>query len=229
MTKEYGYIDVNPTWHTEDSPWKADHILNMIQRNKLAPKSVVEIGCGAGEILNQLQQKMQDKSILFSGYEIASDAFLMAKTRESDRLHFYNEDLTLKNEKFDLLLMIDVFEHVEDPFNFIRKASSKAAYKIYHIPLDISVYSVLINNFKTMRYPGGHINYYTKYVALETLKETGNEVIDFFYTSGYTERNQKGLTLFGRFMNMLRRVFFKISPDATAKILGGYSLLVLTK
>jgi len=139
------------------------------------------------------------------------------------------EDLTLKNEKFDLLLMIDVFEHVEDCFGFIRKASAKATYKIYHIPLDITVYNILINNFKYMRYPGGHIHYYTKYIALETLKETGNEIIDCFYTAGYTELNQKGLTLFARFMNMLRRFFFKISPDLTAKILGGYSLMVLTK
>jgi len=79
------YIEVNPTWHTEDSPWKANHIYNMIRRNNLTPGSIVEIGCGAGEILNQLHQKMEDKSILFSGYEIATDAFEMARSREKGR------------------------------------------------------------------------------------------------------------------------------------------------
>lgn len=229
MAQKNSYIEVNPSWHMEDSPWKASHIMKMIRQNGLTPKSIAEIGCGAGEILNQLRERMEDKTIWFSGYEIAPVAFEIAKKKEKEKMRFYNEDLTLKDEQFDLLLMIDVFEHVEDPFAFIRKAATKARYKIYHIPLDISVYSVLINNFKYMRYPGGHINYYTKYIALETLKETGNEVIDLFYTSGYTELNQNGLTLFGRFMNILRMFFFKFSPDFAAKIFGGYSLLVLTK
>ncbi len=78
--------------------------------------------------------------------------------------------------------MIDVFEHVEDPFTFLRAAFKKAEYKINHIPLDITVYNIMNNNFKYMRYSGNHINYYTKYFALETLKETGHQVLDYFYT-----------------------------------------------
>ncbi len=35
------YLQANPTWHIEDSPWKATQILKMLDRNKLQPKSVV--------------------------------------------------------------------------------------------------------------------------------------------------------------------------------------------
>ncbi|MEI9958754.1 MAG: class I SAM-dependent methyltransferase [Ferruginibacter sp.] len=127
------YLHANPTWHVEDSPWKATQILKLIERNKLQPKSVVEIGCGAGEILNQLQQRLPDKTIRFSGYEIAPDAFKLAQTRQNESLHFYQDDLLQNNNTYDLLLMIDVFEHVEDYIGFVRKCKDKAMYKIYHI------------------------------------------------------------------------------------------------
>jgi len=44
---------------------------------------------------------------------------------------------------FDSLLCIDVFEHVEDYIGFVKTLKSKATYKIFHIPLDISVLSVI--------------------------------------------------------------------------------------
>jgi hypothetical protein len=39
--------------------------------------------------------------------------------------------------------MIDVFEHVDDYLGVIKKAKEKATYKIYHIPLGMSVSSIL--------------------------------------------------------------------------------------
>ena len=86
------YLHANPTWHVEDSPWKATQILKMIERNKLQPKTVVEVGCGAGEILNQLHQRMADKAIEFSGYEIAPDGFKLCLERKKDRLNYFQED-----------------------------------------------------------------------------------------------------------------------------------------
>lgn len=223
------YLNVNPTWHVEDSAWKATQILKILGRNKITPHNVSEIGCGAGEILNQLHERMPDKSIDFTGYEIAPDAYELSLSREKERLHFYKDNLLELDKFFDLLLVIDVFEHVDDYLGFIRETAKKANYKIYHIPLDISVFAILINNFKYIRTPGGHIHYYNKFTALETLKYCNLEIVDYFYTPGALELNQKKLTLFSKFLNFCRRVFFKISPDFTVNLFGGYSLLVITK
>ena len=223
------YLNVNPTWHVEDSAWKATQILKILGQNKITPHNVSEIGCGAGEILNQLHERMPDKSIVFTGYEIAPDAYELSLSREKERLHFYKDNLLELDKFFDLLLVIDVFEHVDDYLGFIRETAKKANYKIYHIPLDISVFAILINNFKYIRTPGGHIHYYNKFTALETLKYCNLEIVDYFYTPGALELNQKNLTLFSKFLNFCRRVFFKISPDFTVNLFGGYSLLVITK
>jgi SAM-dependent methyltransferase len=117
------YLNANPSWHIEDSPWKATQIIKMLKKNNLHPKSIVEIGCGAGEILNQIHDRWDDKTVRLYGYDISPDAYEFCKAREKDRLKFFNNDLLQTNEKFDLLLMIDVFEHVEHYFDFIRKSA----------------------------------------------------------------------------------------------------------
>ena len=223
------YLNVNPTWHVEDSAWKATQILKIIERNKLQPKSVVEIGCGAGEILNQLYQRLPDKTIGFSGYEIAPDAIKLAQTRENDRLHFYHEDLLQNDKIFDLLLMIDVFEHVEDYIGFVRKCNSKAIYKIYHIPLDMNIWSIFTNYPASARKQIGHLHYFMKDTALSSLTDAGQEIVDWFYTAAAFEVNNKGLTFTGRIIQLLRRIFYKIKPDFAVKAFGGFSLIVLTK
>ncbi|MBK9484346.1 MAG: class I SAM-dependent methyltransferase [Chitinophagaceae bacterium] len=224
-----GYLHANPTWHVEDSAWKATQILKLIERNQLQPESVVEIGCGAGEILNQLQQRMADKMIDFSGYEIAPDAFKLAQTRVKDRLQFFQEDLLQLDKKFDLLLMIDVFEHVEDYIGFVRKCKAKATYKIYHIPLDISLWSVFTNYPASARKQIGHLHYFMKDTALATLVDADQEIVDWFYTPGALEVNNKGLSFTGKIIQLLRRFFYKVKPGFAVKAFGGFSLIVLTK
>ncbi len=223
------YLHTNPNWHVEDSPWKATQILKLLERNKIQPKTVVEIGCGAGEIVNQLQQRMVDKAIEFSGYEISPDAFKLAQTRQKERLQFFQEDLLQTNNYYDVLLMIDVFEHVDDYLGFIKKAKEKATYKIYHIPLDMSVVSILTGYPLSARKNVGHLHYYMKDTALATLKDTNQEIVDWFYTPSAFEVNNKNLGFTGSIIQVFRKIIYKIKPNLAVKLFGGFSLLVLTK
>ncbi|HEX2683798.1 MAG TPA: class I SAM-dependent methyltransferase [Ferruginibacter sp.] len=229
VNADSNYLHANPTWHVEDSAWKATQILKLIQRNNLHPATVVEIGCGAGEILNQLLQRMEDKTTRFMGYEISPDAFKLAQTRQQERLHFFQHDLLQTNDHYDLLLMIDVFEHVDDYLGFVKKAGEKATYKIYHIPLDMSAFSVLTNYPAGARRNVGHLHYFMKDTALATLTDAGQEVLDWFYTPGAFERNNKGLTFGGKIVQLFRRITYKIKPDLAVKAFGGFSLIVLTR
>ena len=219
------YLENNPSWHIEDSPWKADQITNMIRKNNLQPKSIVEIGCGAGEILNQLHEKLPD-SVHFHGYEIAPDAYEMCLKRKKPRLDFYFENLLELEVQYDLLLMIDVFEHVESYYDFIRKSATKATYKIYHIPLDLTVSGIWRNKLMYVRDKVGHIQYFSKDTALATLRDTGQEIVDYFYTPGSAHSNQKLRT---KLLNIPRQLLYQMDNDFAVRLLGGYSLLVLTK
>jgi hypothetical protein len=48
------YQAENPAWHSEDSPWKAGKVAGLLTKHGLAPRTVAEIGCGAGQVLNNL-------------------------------------------------------------------------------------------------------------------------------------------------------------------------------
>ena len=86
-----------------------------------------------------------------------------------------------------MLLIIDVLEHIEDFFSFLRGIREKGDYKIFHIPLDLSVQGLLRGVPMQVRREVGHIHYFTKETALESLREAGYHVLDFFYTTGLVD------------------------------------------
>lgn len=222
------YLEKNKDWHVSDSPWKAGNIYKMIQRNKLDYKSVCEVGCGAGEILKQLSFKMPS-DVNFEGYEISPQAYELSKSRENDRIKFHLKDLLEedKSVKFDIVMAIDVFEHIEDEFDFLRKLKSRGKYKIFHIPLDININSIIQDKFMVGRRTVGHINYYTKETALATLEDTGYKIMDYFYTADSLELPRK--TLKSKIAKLPRKLLFNLNEDATVKLFGGFSLMVLAK
>lgn len=222
------YLNNNPSWHEQDSPWKAKQIRKIIEKNALKPKRICEIGCGAGEILNQLSEQYTDAHEFF-GYEISPQAFELCRKKTKNNLSFKLSDLLVdSSEHFDIVMAIDVFEHVEDYFGFLRKLKEKADYKIFHIPLDLSVQTVLRSSpiIKSRRLVG-HLHYFTKATALETLKDTGYEIIDFFYTQGSSELPNRGWK--ANLLKLPRRFVFSVNSDFAVRLLGGYSLMVLAK
>lgn len=222
------YLKNNPTWHEEDSPWKAEQILKMLARNSIQPASVCEVGCGAGEILNQLYMAMPD-NVSFTGYEISPQAHAIAGQKEKERLYFHLQDiLEVSDVHFDLLLAIDIFEHIEDYYGFLRGIRDKATYKIFHIPLDISVQRVLLAKpILKRRREVGHIHYFTKETALATLVDTGYEIVDHFYTASTLDLPSSSMVY--RLGKLPLRLAAWINQDLTVRVLGGHSLLVLTK
>src|SRR3990167_9246524 len=136
------YLQNNPMWHAEESPWKAKQILKIMERNNIAPKTICEVGCGAGEILARLQHEMPVECE-FLGYEISPQAFELSRTRANEKLNFKLADiLEEKGVFYDLILIIDLIEHLEDYYTFLREIKSKSQYKILHILRDVG-YEVL--------------------------------------------------------------------------------------
>lgn len=157
-----------------------------------------------GEILKCLQKDFKDADL--EGYDISPQALQLSKTRENEHLKFYLGDGFDNQKHFDLGLAIDVFEHVEDFFDFIRKMKQVAQYKLFHIPLEMTVQSVLREKcFLHNRESVGHIHYFNKSTAIASLKETGHQIKDCFYTPVYTVHSpEKPLSLMARLIKIPR-------------------------
>ena len=221
------YVEKNPTYHVEDSAWKAGQILKMLAKNNLQPRTVCEVGCGAGEILRQLQSRLPPTTE-FVGYEISPQAFALCQERANEQLQFRCEDLvTADTPYFDLLLCIDVFEHVPDYLSFLKSVRGKAHLKIFHIPLDMSAQWVLRGRpILREREQAGHLHYFMKDTALATLRDAGYEVLDTAYTAGAIDHPR---SIKARLASLPRRLLAKVNQDLVVRVMGGYSLLVLAE
>jgi hypothetical protein len=221
------YSELNPTWHEEDSPWKSNQIRKIVEDNKVPHGRICEVGCGTGSILSNLENYFPASTL--TGYDISPHAVARAKKRETARTKFYLADVSdIDISGFDLLLLIDVIEHVEDYVSFLKQLKPIGEYKVLHIPLDISVQSVLrLSPIMNLRKSVGHIHYFLKDSALAVLRDCGYSIIDCRYTASRLELPNQALT--SRLMYLPRRFTFSLFPDLAVRLLGGYSLLVLAK
>ena len=221
------YLNNNPSWHSEDSPWKAEQIFKIIQKNFLNPAHICEIGCGSGEILINLNEKIHDAN--FTGYEISPQAFAICSRKSSSNVNFVSGNLLEDSRAhFDCLLCIDVFEHVEDYLSFLKALRIKSSYFIFHIPLDMNVSSVLrVHPILHARSHVGQLHYFSKETALQTLKGCGYKIEDYFYTAGALSLQNHSLKT--KIVNLPRKLIYSLNPDMAVRLLGGYSLMVLAK
>jgi cyclopropane fatty-acyl-phospholipid synthase-like methyltransferase len=225
------YLQQNPTWHAEDSSWKAEQVVQLLQRNGLDPREVCEVGCGAGEILVHLRRLLPDARE-FAGYDISPQAYDLCRSKEAPGLRFHLGDVADEPDvRFDLLLAMDVLEHVEDCFSFLRRLRSKAQWKVFHVPLELSAHRVLRGApLLATRRAFGHLHYFTRDTLFATLEETGYRVVDYRYTDLSTSPDgRRHGNPVRSLLGLARSALFKVRPDFTARALGGYSILILTK
>jgi SAM-dependent methyltransferase len=221
------YLENNPAWHSGDSEWKANQIFQILQSNDQSPRSVVEVGCGAGGVVARLAKLMNETK--FVGYDISSHAIELAKSNASDRIQFVLGDyFVTQNHSFDLAICADVFEHIDDYLSFLRKLALKQKQVVFHIPLDLSLVSaffpsILIKTRKLV----GHVHYFNKETAEATIKDCGFEIVDSRITAGCLAFPEAGVR--GRLFWAIRKAVYLVSPKFAAKTLGGFSLVILAR
>lgn len=214
-------------WIEEDSPWKAQKIHQILSENKANPSSVGEIGCGTGGVLYNLS-KFYDKSVEFYGYETYPEAYNACLTKKLDNVHFFCKDLLKEDVYYDVVMAINVFTHVRDYLGFLSELRKKGEYKVFHVPLQVTVMSTLRSRyFQNKPDMQSHLHHFNKDTALGTLKATGYEIVDYFYTSGYLDLPDRAR--WSNLWNIPVKLLYAINKDLAARVFGGFSLMVLTK
>lgn len=219
------YLKKNPTWHVEYSARKAQTIHSFLESRQIRPKTIGDVGCGAGEVLALLQKNM-DATCRFWGYDVAAPAIEMSKSRENEQLKFFLADFgEIETPYFDLLLVLEVIDHVEDYIGFARALKHRAEWKYFSFSLDISVQSAFRSDaFTQRRRDHSHLHHFNTQTALGTLEYAGYEIVSYFYMPPNVT-----ISWAAKLALPIRRSFFGINPELAVRMFGGYSLQVLAR
>ena len=201
----------------------------MLKEYKIQPETICELGCGAGDVLRFLKASYPNSGLY--GYDISPHAatFWINSQGEGDNIFFTLGDFHQINTlSYDILMMLDVFEHVYNPFSFLEKTRKYAKKFIFHIPLDLSAFSVarkmpLLNAHRNV----GHLHFYTKDLALEILRDAGYKIIDWRYTGASLNSSERSWKT--KIASIPRRLLWRINRDMGVRLLGGETLLVLAE
>ena len=236
------YMENNPTWHIEDAKWKAQKIIKVIpeqiakELNKQAKVRVVDIGCGAAQILKNISDDFKLKAIDadYQGYDVSPEIIKKAKDNFKQAEFFaekFSSDQYLQNkQQISIALLIDILEHLENPDMLLEDVAKVSDYIICHLPLEDNLMVNSRNLKHKFKETVGHINYYNKKSALAMFEQAGLKVENMIYTCSDCSADYKLESLPRRLiLQPLRKLFFNISQDWTAKVLGNCSLMLLLK
>lgn len=225
MYNDGRYLAAHPDWDAADAPVKTGYMVRLLRRRQLTVQTVAELGCGSGEILVQLDKALPGLTRL-TGYDISADGLALAQQRQTERIRFELRDWVSDPpaEQNDLILVIDVLEHVENYFALLRSLRGRSKHILFHIPLDLSLLTLwregkLIDARRRI----GHIHVFTEKFILTLLEEYGFRVLE----RCYTPPSFANKTVRERIVNALRRFISFFHPRTASRLLGGYSLMVL--
>jgi 2-polyprenyl-3-methyl-5-hydroxy-6-metoxy-1,4-benzoquinol methylase len=188
---------------------------------KFNNKSVLELGCGDGSTLNWL------KSIGVCNYSAGIDAFAI-QNKEYKLDQFINFDLNkeipseiLLREKFDIILCLDVLEHLIEPWNLLNKVKSllnPEGYLIVSLPNIRNyriVFKLLLNGRFDYEKDGimdvTHLRFFTLKNSIELMEKSGYQVISYF-SPDIDRWNKKILSKIGLSGLLAKQYLFKCGP-----------------
>jgi len=218
------YARRNPSWDAEDSSWKAGLVRDTLARAGLRPASIADVGCGAGGVLAALRPFLPDARLC--GFDVAPAAARLWEAHAGRDIRFTLGDFLSTSERHDVVLLLDVIEHLANPFEFLAKVRPRGRHFVLHLPLDLSALSVLRETpLLFVREKVGHLHYYTRSLALALLDECGYEVVDARYTGAAFTAPQRSRA--SRLAGLVRRAAYALHHDFAVRLLGGETVIVL--
>jgi len=228
MDYQEEYINKNPNMHLEDSLLKLGQI-SLVIPSSLKVKSLLDVACGAGLITLKMVEKLKSKDNV--GIDISRAMINKAKELDKDGVVIWKVTDVFKynaKNKFDLVICVDILEHVEHDLKFLKKVGQLGRYVVIKTPLEKSTFSKLLVKLKIfdpwkdteIRY--GHIQHYDEKDLNNLFLQCKLKVVDSISVP-MPKRSKMIWEIF-------RLLFYPIailSMNEMVKISGGFKIVLL--
>ncbi len=123
-------------WRALGAQGKAAHVERLAARLPAPPRTVIEVGCGDGVLLQTLAERGVGE--IHHGFEISDRAVEIARGRPdlASVERFDGLSLPVADGAFDLGVLSHVLEHVRDPLPLLRETARAARAVVVEVPLE---------------------------------------------------------------------------------------------
>jgi ubiquinone/menaquinone biosynthesis C-methylase UbiE len=176
------YIELNPTLHNEDSFFKYSNIQNILKKSNILKDNIsykiLDIGGGNGQVGKYFCEYLFLNHIEFEFHalDLSEEMLNIQKSNNQYLSKVYSGELEALAEHYDIVLMIDVIEHIVDYNVFLSELNRKSSFIIFNIPIEKNVFDRMRNiylkcgyykeQFRTL----GHVNFYTYSSSIKLLR-----------------------------------------------------------
>ena len=165
--KYKGDIQHHAEWLRRGAVHKADSVEMLLKQNRIKPASILELGCGTGAVLGELQQRGIAQA--YYGVDFSEDA-IRYMTKLYPDVHGAAADI-LQNpnpfgdKEFDVVIVCHTIEHLEHPLEFL-KATEHMNFK--HLIAEVPLEDLFFGRMKALikdrsKNAAGHVQFFYPY------------------------------------------------------------------
>lgn len=188
---------MNKIQSTEEDIYISSNLINIIKSFNISMQSIIlDAGCGNGHIMKKIYDEGFENIYGFDSY---GESIALAKSRfafMSDKFALHEADNNKLPSSFpseyDLVLSIEVIEHLYSPWTYLKNISSwlkkggkliiSTPYHGYLKNFTIALFNCSDKHFDPL-FEGGHIKFFSKKKIYELLELLGFKVV-YFYGAG---------------------------------------------
>ncbi|MBN1992353.1 MAG: class I SAM-dependent methyltransferase [Anaerolineae bacterium] len=156
----------------EVAHYKIPNLLAVLPQN-FSYRSIAEIGCATGEIIGAFPGTDVERRV---GFDISPNNVQIAQQRFPE-VTFIAGDFQRSTEKFDLVILSDILEHVPNDVEFLRAAAGLSQVVLVNLPLEKCLL------FALRKYgpedSSGHLRNYSLADGLKLFEAAGLTIINY--------------------------------------------------
>ena len=185
------YLEKNPSLHTEDSKFKFQNIKRFlssieVKNNRI---KILDIGGGAGIIGKLVLEYFQESGIVVTFHSLdLSTQMLKIQLKNNPQIKkIINCSINeCPKSNYDLVLMIDVIEHIEEKEDSAKILNKLGKNIIYNIPIEINFFDILkylksfFRYYKRQKKRWGHIHFFS-FTSSQSFLKRHYKIIDSYF------------------------------------------------
>jgi ubiquinone/menaquinone biosynthesis C-methylase UbiE len=242
------YLRKNPSLHVEDSGWKAEVIAPFVDRFALihsgSPLKVLDVGGGAGVLLSMIADRLRrtaGRPVTKCAIEFSPEMLEVQKSNNPDLERTEQgsiEATSFGDKEFDLVLLIDVLEHLPNAETALREIRRIGRYAIIKIPLEDTVHFRLMNALRggSLRRHAiesvGHVQSFSVATYRQTIHSVDGTILEERFTNifGYllaSPSHRSKMSTWQRCRNLVCSGASSVAPRLTARFFRDHVVMLV--